>query len=454
MTPIEQACYWMTAERRTPEPSLEGDMSSDFAIVGGGFTGLWTALAFREADPAAGVVLIEKNTVGYGGSGRNAGILGETIDHSHQLAIAHFGLEEARRLAELGRKNVDEMAAFFAANGVDCDFERSGRLYVALTEAHIEEAQRSIEVAQQLGVTGLKLLDAQQMQDEIHSPLYLGGMFAPGGGILHPVKLIEGLKRVAVERGVRIFENTHVSRIRGSELTLQKGRVDAKKVILATDAYTHHLFPGLLRRFIPLYDYILVSEPLTPEQHASIGWRNRQGVTDGRTFFNYYRLTADNRVLWGTSEAVYYAPNRVEAGCDHSERHYEELRRSFQRHFPQIGELKFPYAWGGPIASTTRFTPFFGTLEGGRVVYALGYTGQGVGTTRIAGKILAHLALEKPHELLDLSMVRRKPFPYPPEPLRAAAVHAVTGALRRVDAGQRPSLFLRLLDWLGLGFSS
>lgn len=454
MKPIEQACYWMTTERRPPEPSLEGDLAADIAVVGGGFTGLWTSLALKEADPASDVVLIEKNTVGYGGSGRNAGILAETVDHSHQLAIAHFGMEEARRLAELGRRNVDEMAAFFAENGVDCDFERSGRLYVALTEAHVEEARRSIEVAAQLGVTGLKLLDAQQAQAEIHSPLYIGGLYAPGGGVLHPLKLIEGLKRTVLQRGVRIVENTPVSKIQRGEIIAAHGRVRAAKVIVSTDAYTHHLFPELLRRFIPLYDYILVSEPLTPEQHAAIGWRNRQGVTDGRTFFNYYRLTADNRVLWGTSEAVYYPPNRVEAACDHSERHYEELRLSFRRHFPQVGDLNFPYAWGGPIASTTRLTPFFGSLEGGRVIYGLGYTGHGVGSTRIAGKILAHLALEKPHELLDLSMVRKKPFPYPPEPIRGAAIHRVTNALRRVDEGRRPSLLLRFLDTIGIGFSS
>jgi glycine/D-amino acid oxidase-like deaminating enzyme len=176
-------------------------------------------------------------------------------------------------------------------------------------------------------------------------------------------------------------------------------------------------------------------------------------MTDTRTFFNYYRLTSDDRILWGTSEAVYYPGNGVGPSHDHSPAHYAGLEESFRRHFPQLSDLRFPYAWGGPIASTTRLTPFFGTIAG-RLSYGLGYTGHGVGSTRVAGRILAHLALERASPLRELAMVRRKPFPYPPEPLRRFAVSAVTRSLRRVDAGHRPSIFLKVLDRLGIGFSS
>jgi len=233
-----------------------------------------------------------------------------------------------------------------------------------------------------------------------------------------------------------------------------EGELLARRVILATNAYTHQIFPRLKSRFIPLYDYILVSEPLTSEQMSLLGWRRRCGVADTRAFFKYYRLTGDNRILWGTSEAAYYSDNRVDTGCDHSERHYAELRDSFRRHFPALGDLEFPYAWGGPICSTTRFTPFFGTAEDGRVLYGLGYTGYGLGNTHLAGQILAHMTLERPSPLLDLALVRKKPFPYPPEPLRRLAVRSVTRALRRVDAGGRPGLLLRCLDVLGIGLSS
>jgi glycine/D-amino acid oxidase-like deaminating enzyme len=454
MLPIEQACFWMAQNRPSPEPSLSGDLRADVCIIGGGFTGLWTSLFLKELDPSIEVVLLEQDRVGYGGSGRNAGMLGETIDHSHQLAVVHFGLEEARKLARIGHLNVMEMAEFLKVNQIHCDLELTGRLFVALTTGQLEEAHHSIETAGQLGITGMRFLDQKEVRAEVDSPLYLGGVFAPGGGILNPVKLVDGLKQTALKHGVRIFERSRVNEIHATKIQTNSGSIATEITILATDAYSHKLFPQLLNRFIPLYDYILVSEPLTREELASIGWSNRQGITDGRTFFNYYRLTADNRILWGTSEAMYYSPNRVSEDCDHSQAHYAALHQSFKRHFPQLIDLKFRYAWGGPIASTTRLTPFFGSFESGHVLYALGYTGHGVGSTRIAGKILAHQALGKPHELLELSIVRKKPFPYPPEPLRSLAVNAVTNSLRKVDQGEKPGWILRMLDQLGIGFSS
>jgi glycine/D-amino acid oxidase-like deaminating enzyme len=457
--PIEQACYWLARRAAcAPSPPLAGDHAAEMLIIGAGFTGLWTALFLKELAPATAVTVLEQGVAGYGGSGRNGGILSETIDHSHQLAITHFGVEEAQRLARLGQQNLDEMQQFLADRAIDCEFERTGRLFVALSPAQVAEARKTVAVAGQLGIPNYRLLSAEEVRAELDSPLYLGGVFAPAGGILNPVRLLDGLKREAQRLGVTFHERTRVTGLTVAAGTINvraaTGSVSAGKVILATNAYSHHLFPRLLRHFIPLYDYILVSAPLTDAQRAAIGWRNRQGVTDGRTFFNYYRLTADNRILWGTSEAAYYRGNRVDRSCDHSRSHYLSLQESFARHFPQIADLTFEYAWGGPIASTTRLTPFFGTLEGGRILYGLGYTGHGLGSTRLAGKILAHMALERPSPLLELQMVKRKPFPYPPEPVRCWAVNAVTRSLRRVDAGEKPNLLLRALDRMGIGFSS
>jgi len=436
------------------EPALSGNVRADIAIVGAGFTGLWTALFLKELSPSTEITIIEQKIAGYGGSGRNAGILGETLDHSHALAVIHFGLDEARKLASIGIRNIHEMAAFLQSEQIHCDLELSGRLSVALTSTHVEELHANMEVTEQMGVSGARLLNEAQAQEEIHCPLYKGALFVSSGGILHPIKLIEGLKKAVMKRGVKLFENTAVLNVGQCSVQAQNGNVAAEKIILATDSYSHRLFPELLRYFIPLYDYILVSEPFNDKQLEAIGWKHRQGVIDGRAFFNYYRLTADNRIVWGTSEAKYYSPNRVQESCDHSEEHYESLRKSFARHFPQLPDVKFVYAWGGPIASTTRLTPFFGTMEGGHIHYGLGYTGHGIGSTRVAGKILAHLALEKPDEVLDLAIVKKKPFPYPPEPLRKWSVEMVTSALRKVDAGQRPGFILRLLDRMGIGFSS
>ena len=457
LPPIEQGCYWL-AQRppRAAEP-LSGSIEADVAIVGAGFTGLWTALFLKELEPGASVVVLEGELAGYGASGRNAGIVGETIDHSHELAIAHFGLDEARELARLGRENLDEMEAFLAERRIDAGWERTGQLSAALTPAHVVGLEAGRKAAERVGITDWRVLSAEEARAEVASPLYRGALLSPRSALVDPVGLVEGLRGEAAAKRVRICEHTAVTRFafpRGRvRLEASNGSVTARRVVLATNAYTHRLWPSLSRRFLPLYDYVLVSEPLSPAQRAEIGWPNRRGMTDGRTFFNYYRLTRDDRILWGTSEAVYYPGNRVGPAYDHSPEHYAALAASFRRHFPFLADLRFPFAWGGPIASTTRLTPFFGTLAG-RVSYGLGYTGHGIGSSRIAGRILALLALERKSPLLDLSLVRRPPFPYPPEPLRRLAVRAVTRALRRVDEGGRPGLLLKALDKLGVGFSS
>jgi glycine/D-amino acid oxidase-like deaminating enzyme len=458
MQPIEQACFWLARRAPRSHRPLEGDRDADVAVIGAGLTGLWTALFLKELDPALEVAVIEQGLAAYGASGRNAGMLSETVDHGHGLAIQHFGEAEARRLAALGETNVAEMTAFLAERGIRCDYEPTGRLMVALTAAHVEEAERTVETTRRLGLDSFHLLDQAEVQAEVHSPLYLGGVTVTGGGILDPVKLVDGLRAEAERLGVLVYERSRATAVEtaggAARVRTEAGSVTARRLVLATSAYTHHLLPAITHRFIPLYDYILVSDPLTSAQRDTIGWRRRQGITDGRTFFNYYRLTDDDRILWGTSEAAYYAGNRVDPSCDHSPAHYAALRASFRRHFPALAALEFPYAWGGPICSTTRMTPFFGRTLGGRACYGLGYTGHGLGTTRLAGRILAHMALDRPSDLLDLSLVRKQPFPYPPEPLRSWSVAAVTRALRRVDEGRPPGLMLRVLERMGIGFSS
>lgn len=455
---IEQTCFWLARRAPRTHASLEDTHEADVAIVGAGLTGLWTALFLKALDPGLEVAVVEQGLAAYGASGRNAGMLSETVDHGHGLAIEHFGEAEARRLAHLGETNVAAMIAFLAEQEIDCDYEPTGRLMVALTPAHLDEMRRTVETARRLGLDTFHLLDREAVQAEVRSPLYLGGVRVTGGGILDPVKLVDGLRDAAERQGVRVFEHSRVASVEPAgartRVRAEAGEMVARRVVLATSAYTHHLLPSVTRRFIPLYDYILVSDPLTPPEREAIGWRGRQGITDGRTFFNYYRLTADDRILWGTSEAAYYSDNRVDPSCDHSPAHYAALRESFRRHFPALSTLQFPYQWGGPICSTTRMTPYFGRALGGRVCYGLGYTGHGLGTTRLGGRILAHMALDRPSELLDLSLVRNKPFPYPPEPLRSWSVKAVTQALRRVDEGERAGLLLRMLERRGIGFSS
>ena len=350
------------------------------------------------------------------------------------------------------------MGAFLEREAIGAEFARVGQLFLALTEAHTREVEAALSSARALGIGDWRKLDRDETRAALGSPLPLCALFAPAGGTVHPAKLAAGLAALAERRGVRIHERTPVVGIERESGTLRLaapgGALRAPRAILATNAYSHLLFPRLARRYLPLYDYVLASEPLEAPQKARIRWHGRQGVTDFRAFFNYSRLTADDRVVWGTSEAVYHRGNSVGAAHDHDPLVYEALEVSFRRFFPDLEGLKFPFRWGGPIAATTRFTPFFGSLFDGKLLYGLGYTGHGVGTTRVAGKLLAHLALERRSELAELALVRKQPFPYPPEPLRSWAVGGVTRALRRVDAGGPPSFLLRLLDRLGIGFSS
>lgn len=456
--PIEQACFWLVRLPSHEVAPLARPAETDIAIIGAGLTGLWTALFVKELDPGRDVAVVEQGTAAFGASGRNAGMLSETVDHSHALAIQHFGLEAARTLAALGTANVEELTGFIARRGIACDYEPTGRLMVALTEAQVEEGRRNVAIAASLGIGTFRSLTAEETRAEIHSPLYRGAVAVTGGGILDPARLTDGLRGEAERLGVRVYERSEVQSVAGSDagVAIRANGVvlKARRAVFATSAYTHHLLPRIRHRFIPLYDYIMVSEPLTPAQWEVIGWQRRQGVTDGRTFFNYYRPTRDGRVLWGTSEATYYRGNRVDASCDHSPEHYASLKASWRRHFPDLATIEWPFAWGGAICSTTRLTPFFGRALGGRACYGLGYTGHGLGSTRIAGRILAHMVLDRQSDLLDLPLVTRRPFPYPPEPLRGWAVNAVTRALRRVDAGEPPNLMLRLLDRMGIGFSS
>lgn len=451
MQPIEESCYWLaTRADRAPRPVLAGAQRARIAVVGAGFTGLWAARHLLELEPGLDLAVVEQSVAGFGASGRNAGIVSACLDHTHALAIVHFGRAEAARLAQVGLANYRALAEYAA----DCGFVGSGQLHVALSDEHLEDGAHAVAVAGELGLPGFRTLTAEETRRRLDSPLYRGAYLAPDAGTVDPIRLVEKLRRDVEARGGRVYERSPVTRVDGATVHAGEGQLTADRVVLATDAWSRDLFPELLHRYIPLYDYIVVSERLTPAQRASIGWAGREGVTDGRAFFNYYRLTDDERILWGTSEAAYHAPNRVDASCDRSIVHERSLLESFRRHFPQLADLAFPYAWGGPIASTTRLTPFFGDLNGRRVHYALGYTGHGIGSTRLAGLILAHQVLGTSDPLQSLAMVTRKPFPMPPEPFRTPAIRAVTRGLRDLDDGRGKSVLLRILDALGIGFSS
>ncbi|MDQ2966021.1 MAG: FAD-binding oxidoreductase [Chloroflexota bacterium] len=450
--------YWLTTSRDDVSPPLAGDGRVDVAIVGGGFTGLWTALALTETDPSLRVAVLEMETVGFGASGRNGGFCSASLTHGLANGIRHFP-DELAVLRREGLDNLRGLIDFTRASGIDCDLEETGVLDVADQAWQVEELRAWVDEAAAWGQVN-EFLDTEAVRAEVHSPLWQAGLFRRNEDVLvDPVKLVRGLKRVAVERGVAVHERTKVAsvarRAGGVRLTTASGAIlDADHVVVATSAYSGW-FRRLESKFVPVYDYALVSEPLTPNQRESVGWHRRQGMADGNNQFHYFRLTADDRILWGGYDAIYHFGSRVAPALDSRPATFERLAAQFRRAFPQLADLRFPYRWGGAIDTTSRFTVTFGQSLGGRLTYALGYTGLGVGASRWAGGVVRDFILRPDSDRLRLRFVQSAPFPFPPEPLRYAAVQLVRRELDRADRNEgRRSLLLRTLDTIGIGFDS
>ncbi|MBI2763871.1 MAG: FAD-dependent oxidoreductase [Chloroflexi bacterium] len=451
--------FWLTGTLDSVEPTLRGAARCDVAVIGGGFTGLWTAIQLLDADPGLRVRVLEMERVGFGASGRNGGFCDASLTHGLANGIAHFP-HEIRQLEAEGRRNLGELVAFVEAEGIDCCLEKTGAMSVADHPHQVDGLREFADVAADYGVS-LTFFDRKALAAEIRSPVFEAGLLAgPEQTVmLDPAKLARGLKHASLGRGVTIHEQTRavgVERRAGAVRirTSTGATLLAQHVVVATSAYSGWL--GRLQRlFVPVYDYVLVSDPLTPDQLASVGWQRRMGISDAGNQFHYFRLTADDRILWGGYDAVYHPGNRVGPDLDQRPETFKRLERQFFRAFPQLIGLRFPWRWGGAIDTTSRFMATFGQSLGGRLTYALGYTGLGVGAARWAGGVVRDLILDPDADRLQLEMVRSVPFPFPPEPARSLTVAAVQHELARADErGGRRGLLLRTLDAIGVGFDS
>lgn len=451
--------FWLDSPDR-PEPGapLTSPTEADLAIVGGGFTGLWTALLAKEADPSRDVLLLEGRRVGWAASGRNGGFCAASLTHGTSNGLARYP-DDVPTLERLGRENLDAIEQAVVRYGIDCHFERTGELSVALQPYQVGELRDEVAAVEPLGERAI-FLDRDAVRAEVDSPTYLAGLWQPDTtALVDPARLAWGLRDACVRLGVRIHENTPISRLTrdGAGVLLKAdtgAEVRARQVALGSNA-----FPALLRRLrrytVPVYDYVLVTEPLTPEQRASIGWANRQGVGDSGNQFHYYRLTADDRILWGGYDAIYYWRNGLRDSLDQRPATFEMLAAQFFETFPQLDGVRFTHKWGGAIDTCTRFFAFQGTALGGRVAYSLGYTGLGVGATRFGAQVMLDLLAGRTSEALSLRAVRSKPIPFPPEPLRYAGIWMTRHELARADRREgRRGPWLSILDRMGLGFDS
>ncbi|WP_431041907.1 NAD(P)/FAD-dependent oxidoreductase [Streptomyces sp. P1-3] len=451
--------YWLDDPAR-PEarPALVGDEQCDLLVVGGGYTGLWTALRAKERDPHRDVVLVEAQEIGWAASGRNGGFCAASLTHGLGNGLARWP-EELPTLERLGQRNLDEIEATVARYGIDCDFERTGEIDVATAPHQIAELRETARDAERLGLAAPEFLDRDAVRAEVDSPTFLAGLWnRTGVAMLHPAKLAWGLKSACLRLGVRIYEHTPAQRpvTSGGSLTVATpyGRVRARRMALGTNA-----FPSPVRRIrpyvVPVYDHALMTEPLGPDQLAAVGWQGRQGLSDSANHFHYFRITADQRILWGGHDIVYRFGQRVRAEHDHRPTTYRTLAEHFFRCFPQLEGVRFSHAWGGAIDTCSRFSAFFGTAHGGRVGYALGYTGLGVGATRFGADVMLDLLDGRDTERTRLRMVRSKPLPFPPEPLRWAGIGITQWSMTRADRrGGRRNLWLKAMDKAGLGFDS
>lgn len=437
---------------RPSYPALSGSVTADLLVVGAGYTGLWTALHAAQRNPNQKIVLVDAERVGWAASGRNGGFVDASLTHGAANGKARWP-NEIETLDAMGLENLDGMQADIDRLALDVEWQRTGMLSVA-TEPH------QVDWLREAADDGEGRFVAQDaVRSEVASPTYLAGLFSPDGtAIVNPAKLAFELARSCAEAGVTIFEHTNVTAMDGSTgpitFSAGNGTIIADRAVLATN-----VFPSLVAinrlRTVPVYDYVLATEPLTDEQLGRIGWANRQGIGDCGNQFHYYRLSADNRIVWGGYDAIYHFGRKVKSVYEDRPASYRLLAAHFFITFPQLEDVRFSHRWAGAIDTSTRFCAHWGTARGGRVAYVNGFTGLGVGAARFGADVCLDLLDGKPTKRTELEMVRKRPLPFPPEPLASIGIQATRWSLDRADhsAGRR-NVLLRTLDALGLGFDS
>jgi glycine/D-amino acid oxidase-like deaminating enzyme len=306
---VQPELWWLDSDPLEPAPhsALIGDVGADLCVVGAGYTGLWTALLAKERDPDREVVVVEQFETGAGASGRNGGFCSASLTHGYLNGVRRFP-DEIELIQRLGRENLDEIEATVARYRIECDFERTGELQVAVAPWQFQGMAEQAERRNAMG-DHVEVLSQEQVQARVHSPSYVGALFDHDGtALVDPARLVWGLERVCVSLGVRIYENSKVEWLEDLHDAVRVhtpyGAVTAARVALGTN-----VFPSLLKKtrkyVVPVYDYVMVTEPLSDAQLESIGWSGREGIADSGNQFHYYRLTSDNSILWGGYDTIY-----------------------------------------------------------------------------------------------------------------------------------------------------
>lgn len=449
--------FWLSqSDRPAARDPLEGRTSCDLVVVGGGLTGLWTALRAKERHPEHDVILIEGGRIANAASGRNGGFVAASITHGHANGIARWP-DEFAELHRLGIQNLTEIQDTITKYGIECGYEHTGDLWVATEDYQLAHLADGMAEAEDYGVD-LELLDRDHTRALVDSPTYVGAIRDPDVGLVDPARLSWGLARAAESLGVRVVEHSPVTGVRASgsgvEVRTHSGAVVAHRVALATAAHTP-LLKRISHYVIPVFDHVVVTAPLPPEIRRQIGWNGREGISDSGNQFHYYRLTQDDRILWGGYDAVYQRGERPGSTLERDDFLTARLVQHLHDTFPAVGDVPVEFAWAGAIDTCSRFSAFWGSAFGGRLVYCVGFTGLGVGASRFGADTMLDLLRSEDTPRTRLKMVRSKPLPFPPEPIRQIGVDITRRSLQAADADLgRRNLWLRTLDRMGLGFDS
>jgi glycine/D-amino acid oxidase-like deaminating enzyme len=454
--------FWLD-DPSAPDPAspLVGPQRADLVVVGGGYTGLWAAWLAKQDDPSTDVVLVEGDRCGWAASGRNGGFCSASLTHGLANGVDRFP-DEIAALERLGLENLDAIESTVNQLGIDCDFERTGELDVA-TEPHQVAWLREAEVQSREYGGHPVFLARDGLQADVHSPTFLGGLWHKDTcALVNPARLAWGLRSACEAAGVRVFEHSRVEGLEPERLgngqpmlvRTAHGRVTADRVVLATNA-TPSPVRRLRKYIVPVYDYVLMTEPLDAGQRQAIGWNQHQGIGTTGNQFLYFRQSADHRILFGGYDAVYHYGNGMDPGLEQRPATFTKLSHLFADTFPQLEDVRFTHSWSGAIDTCSRFCAFFDRSHEGRVASVAGYTGLGVGASRFGARVALDLVSGTDTDLTRLRFVRSKPIPFPPEPVRSIGIGLTRWSMARADANQgKRNLWLRALDSVGLGFDS
>lgn len=441
--------FWLetAGEELAPRPPLTGPTEADVAVLGAGFTGLWTAYYLLKREPSLRVVVLEAETAGFGASGRNGAWCNAAFPVTPGELARRFGDEAARNLLLEMRESVAETGRVAEAEGIDAQYFPGGQLRVARGPAQIPGIEASYESLGALGLNdGLRLLGKEETARRVRITGAEGALFSPHCATIHPARLARGLARAVERMGGEIFEGTPVKDFEtgpNPRLVTDTGDVRAKTVVLAGEAYLARL-RKLRRQVLPIYSLIVLTEPLSEEQWSTIGWEGRECVASNRYTVDYLSRTADGRILFGGRGAPYHFGSRIEDEYDLHEPTHEMLRRTAREWFPVLEDVRFTHAWGGPLAMPRDWMPTMSYDPSEGVATARGYTGQGVATANLSGRTLADLILTRDTDLTHLPTVGHRQRPWEPEPLRWLGARFVQRGLMKADdraekTGQPPT---------------